>query len=472
MSQLRFQGVSHDLQYVFTNKGVTRISDQLNDLNGRNYLPYTYGNLNVAVDIMRENSNFKYKTGQIDLVEYSSESRKFLYQLTEIFQPDNTISILKEWEENFGSKLVLINESIDKLIIESRITESWNQIKVILNELDVMGTIGKGISNVADWGKETVGKAVDWTKQQGKEISQKGLGGWAGDKVTSVWNSVKDAVVSAYHCLSNNFVECLMEGIRAASFSAVGIGVMTAVSFIPGAGQVADFIVFGSLLIWDVYKIFSGKYESGKYKASWMDAIIDAICLLLPALGGAFKKLAGAGLKTVEELGVKAAKQGGVFAKVVKLLKGGLSKVLEYIGTAAKWIGDKLGLKWLEEIGTKAKSFMTSSVETMTKAAKETGDKLKNVATKTVEKVSSTASKVGSKLGTKSIPVVVKATGKTILITAGLCAALGLDGWSCQHKIENGEVSEKQIADAMKSQENTAKLNQMSDAEIERLGLF
>ena len=115
---------------------------------------------------------------------------------------------------------------------------------------------------------------------------------------------------------------------------------------------------------------------------------------------------------------------------------------------------------------------MTSSVETMTKAAKETGDKLKNVATKTVEKVSSTASKVGSKLGTKSIPVVVKATGKTILITAGLCAALGLDGWSCQHKIENGEVSEKQIADAMKSQENTAKLNQMSDAEIERLGLF
>ena len=129
MSQLRFQGVSHDLQYVFTNKGVTRISDQLNDLNGRNYLPYTYGNLNVAVDIMRENSNFKYKTGQIDLVEYSSESRKFLHQLTEIFQPDNTISILKEWEENFGSKLLLINESVDKLIIESRITESWNQIK-------------------------------------------------------------------------------------------------------------------------------------------------------------------------------------------------------------------------------------------------------------------------------------------------------------------------------------------------------
>ena len=102
MSQLRFQGVSHDLQYVFTNKGVTRISDQLNDLNGRNYLPYTYGNLNVAVDIMRENSNFKYKTGQIDLVEYSSESRKFLYQLTEIFQPDNTISILKDGKKILG----------------------------------------------------------------------------------------------------------------------------------------------------------------------------------------------------------------------------------------------------------------------------------------------------------------------------------------------------------------------------------
>ncbi|NBU97391.1 MAG: HlyD family efflux transporter periplasmic adaptor subunit, partial [Spirochaetia bacterium] len=49
---------------------------------------------------------------------------------------------------------------------------------------------------------------------------------------------------------------------------------------------------------------------------------------------------------------------------------------------------------------------------------------------------------------TKPLPVVLKKSGKTVMITAGLCAALGLDGWSCQHKIENGEVSEEEIKKA------------------------
>jgi hypothetical protein len=460
MSQLRFQGVSHDLQYVFTNKGVTRISDQLNDLNGKNYLPYTYGNLNIAVDIMRENSNFKYRTGQIDLVEYSSESRKFLHQLTEIFQPDNTISILKEWEENFGSKLLLINESIDKLIIESRITESWNQIKVILNELDIMGSIGKGISNVADWGKETVGKAVDWTKQQGKEISQKGLGGWAADKVSSAWEGVKNAVSKAYKCLSNNFFECLMEGLREAAFSPVGMGVMTALTFIPGVGQVADAIVFGALLIWDVYKMFSGKYESGEYQVHWYDPLIDAVCLLLPYAGKLFKGAIG-GVKSMAELGPMAAKQGGILAKGVNLLKGSLTKILDVIGQSAKWIGEKLGIKWLSEIGAKAKSFMTSSVGTVAK----TTTNVKNV-------VKQGATSVATKLGTKSVPVVVKATGKTILINSTICAALGLDGFTCHAKVASGEIGEAEISKALSSKKTAEKLNQVSREEARALGLY
>ena len=34
MENLVIEGISHNLQYVFTNKGVTKISAQLNDLNG------------------------------------------------------------------------------------------------------------------------------------------------------------------------------------------------------------------------------------------------------------------------------------------------------------------------------------------------------------------------------------------------------------------------------------------------------
>ena len=58
-TKLSFEGMSHNLQYVFTNRGVVKLSEQLNDLNGKNYLSYTYNNLNVAIDIMKENFDFK-----------------------------------------------------------------------------------------------------------------------------------------------------------------------------------------------------------------------------------------------------------------------------------------------------------------------------------------------------------------------------------------------------------------------------
>jgi hypothetical protein len=117
MEKLVFEGISHNLQYVFTNRGVSRISEQLNDLNNKNYVSYTYDNLNIAIDIMKENTDFKFKTGQLDLVEYAASPRKFLNNIIEIFQPENSISLIKEWETIFGGDLLLINESVDNLII-------------------------------------------------------------------------------------------------------------------------------------------------------------------------------------------------------------------------------------------------------------------------------------------------------------------------------------------------------------------
>ncbi len=64
--------------------------------------------------------------------------------------------------------------------------------------------------------------------------------------------------------------------------------------------------------------------------------------------------------------------------------------------------------------------------------------------------------------------------GKTVLITAGLCAALGLDGWTCAHKAENGELSEEDIKKAEKALESgefRAQLDQMSVEDAEAIGL-
>ena len=38
--------------------------------------------------------------------------------------------------------------------------------------------------------------------------------------------------------------------------------------------------------------------------------------------------------------------------------------------------------------------------------------------------------------------------GKTFLLTTGICAALGLDGLSCQPKIESGEITDEQLKQA------------------------
>jgi hypothetical protein len=59
------------------------------------------------------------------------------------------------------------------------------------------------------------------------------------------------------------------------------------------------------------------------------------------------------------------------------------------------------------------------------------------------------------------------------MVTALLCSALGLEGWTCQHKIENGEISDEELALAMGSKQQISdKLNQLSDAQIKDLNLF
>jgi len=482
MSALQFQGVSENLKYIFTNRGMVQTGDYFQ--NKGNVINYTFENLPIAIDILKEHKELYYKLNKISLTEYANSSRKFLYQLLEIFELKNNVSIIKEWEEQFGSKLLLINESVDKLIVESRINESWESLKVLLEawynpfSWDWKG----GVERAGKWIGDQAKGVVDWTKDQAKQIKQKGLVQWGIDKAKNVWNSVKNAVSKAWNCLTNNFVECLMEGLRSAVFSAVGMGVMTAVTFIPGVGQIADSIVFGCLLIWDVYKMLSGKYESGEYKWSFADIIIDAVCLLLPALGGILRG-ALRGIKGGAELAVAAAKKGGVLAKAVNLLKGGISKIVGFIGKSATWIGEKLGITWLKNFGTKATSFMEKTVQELGGATTKSAELATVKQPGLIQKAGTKLSDAGKGLKqfskdfkfTKPWPVVAKKTGQTIILTGALCAALGLDGWTCHHKVESGEVTPEDVEAAKKSltsKENVNRLNQLSDTEIAQIGLF
>lgn len=495
MKKLEFQGISENVKYIFTNRGIIPTSDFFQGKSG--IIEYSFSNLTIAVDILKEHRELYYKLNKISLVEYANSSRKFLYELMDIFQPVNQINIIKEWEENYGSKLLILNESEDKFLVESRITESWNSIKMLLEQesqwYNPLSWDWKGAGErVGKFAKDTTKSAVDWTKEQGKQLKQKGLVGYVSDKANSIWNSVKDAVSKAYKCLTNNFAECLFENLRTATFSAVGMGAMTAVSLIPGVGQVADVIVFGSLLIWDVYKALSGKYQSGSYKWSWAEIIIDAVCMLLPFLGPVLKS-ALKGVSNAAGFVAKAAK-GGVVGKAFKVLTGGLSKIVSLIGKAATWIGEKLGITWLKNFGSKAQSFITKEVQEITQAggatilkageqtAASTGKK--TVAQRIgagVEKVTTRLDKAESGVQqflkdfkfAKPTPVVMKKAGATVMLTATLCAAMGLpDPWACKHHVENDQISPEEIdklQQALSSQQTTNKLNQMTDAESKEI---
>lgn len=495
MKNLQFQGISENLKFIFTNRGVVTSSDFFSNSKEMNFIDYSFENLPIALDILKETNEFFYKYKKISLNEYTSAPRKFLYKLIEIFNPQHEISIIKEWEEKFGQKLILINESVEKLLVETRVNESWDGLKSLLREestwYNPLSWDYKGAAErVGKFYKDSIKKGKDWTVDQIKQVKQKGLGGYIADKAKSVWNSVKDAVSKAYKCLTNNFAECLFENLRAATFSAYGMGVMVGISMIPEVGQVADFIVFGSLLIWDVYKALSGKYESGPYKWSWADIIIDAVCIITPMMGPVLKATMK-GISSGAQLAAKAAK-GGILGKVFNILTKSIGKIVGIIGRCATWIGEKLGLTWLKEFGTKAQNYMKREVEGLTAASTAQVGKIETKIASTATKPKVNLVKTGTEKLTrarkglgqflkdfkfnKPTPVVIKNVGVTVLVTASLCAALGMkDPMKCHNDIEDGKISEEEIKkaqEALKSGEFNKQLNQLSVQDAEKIGLF
>jgi len=435
-------GMSVNMGYLFTDKGVVKMSFEQNDLNGRNFVPYTFESLNIALDIINENFNFKYKTGNISLTEYTSEPRRFLNFLIETLKPENTIKIIQEWETNHGNKLLLINESVDKLLIEQRVVDSWNSIKLIIEQGEWYNKVGdaikSGAKNVYNYGKDFVKKGAEWVKDQDKLIRQKGFTQWAKESAGKVWGYVKDKIADVWNCVKSG-IECIMEGMKKLVFSAGGTAILTGVSFIPVVGQITNGVIFGALLLWDIYKGLTGK--------GWdiLSIIANSIAVLLPSLGK-IVKTAFAGIKSFAQLGVAAVSKGGIFLKVFNLLKSGIGSLTKLIGQAAKFLGEKLGIKSLQSWGGKVQQKMSQMVDDMAAAAK-------NKTPKTTTPKPSLKSKVKDiwKKNPKPIPpggVIVDRMGKSFLLTTTICAALNLDGLRCQQKVESGEITDEQLKQA------------------------
>ena len=449
---LKFIGLTKDMRYVFTNKGIISVFESVDKDNNKTLIKYTPENIPQAVNMVKEVNLFEYTNKIIDRDKFLSSSRKFLNQLVEIVCDKNeSLNVITEWEETFGDKLLLLNESDSNELITERVSESWDFVVGLTeswyNPLSKDFVAYRPITWAYDKGKK-VAKAY---KEGGLTNVAKKTGNYVIKKAKDVYNTVKNAVVAAWKCLTGNFVECLMEGLRSLAMSVAGIGVLTAVSFIPGVGQIPTLVIFGILLIWDIYKMLSGKYESGRYAWSWMDIIIDAISLLFPVIGKGLKALAIGGVKTISAVWRLASKTP-ILGKALTLISKSLSKIGGWIAKGVKFIGEKLGIKWLSNYGSKAEASLASLVKgssstvtkTVTKTAAGTGAK---------QTLKQTLIGQGANYVMPAKGVIVATTGGAMLLTGAICGYFGLDDWTCKQKAESGEITPEQIQKAKEETE-------------------
>jgi hypothetical protein len=337
------ESITYDLQYFFTNKGIVKIS--LDENENINPIEYNLNNFTLGLEILKENLQTKFDLGLINQNEYVFSARKFLYESLDVFRPSNQFSIITEWENKFGKNVLLIKESFDTTELRKIFNNSWNGlcelyskkiINPIIEEQNMLSSLWSGAKSFVSWG----------------------------------WDNIKKTISKAFTCAKgSSYIECFMEGLRTIATSFLGVAVLTGVSFIPAVGQIPNLVIFGALLIYDIWKMMTGK------KYSVADIVVDIVSLLAPAIasriGGAVK-----GLTSFWGLGKIAG--SGVLGTFIQSLSKGIGNLATIIGKTVGYFASKLGIKWLGDMAKSANaglSKITSDISAGQKSAGKEGAK-------------------------------------------------------------------------------------------------
>jgi hypothetical protein len=330
-NDIRIRAISYNLKYFFTNKGIVQIDNRLNE----NIIKYNASNLSYGINMLRENMQVKFNLGLISMEDYLFSSRKFLYEMMNKINSKNGTSILTEWERKYSSDTRIITEDFNPKDIVKSYNLGWYGVETLYQERinnliikeDILGNIWGGIKSFAEWG----------------------------------WNNIKDTISKAMTCTSGQgVIDCFMEGLRTVATSLLGVGVLTGVSFIPVVGQIPNLIIFGALLIYDIWKMMTGK----EYKVS--DIVVDIISLLAPALA----KGLGSILKGVTNfvgLGKLAAGAGSIVSKFLPALIKGMTTLSGVVSKVVSFFSVKLGIKWIADMA----STTTQGLEQITDEVQE-----------------------------------------------------------------------------------------------------
>jgi hypothetical protein len=295
------------------------------------------------IDIIGENVNFLVKNLKTDISEISSFSRKTAYHVLEYFETDSKLSLMMEYEVKFGSSLLVESVENSAQVVER--TWSWikDKTKLLEQESATFNPFNKDFYTSSNWKKagQNIAKNVKSTAQ-------------------AVTHPI-DTIKKGYNWVKENGFGAMMEKVREGLSSGTGVALQVFAQF-TGVGNIAVGIVWGAMLLWDLYKIFTGK------EWNWLDLLFDILGILSTGVAKAFK-LAAKGAGVTGEGGLAGMKAGlAKLAKnpktagMLKTLSGGISKVTNTIKSAGTWLSEKLGIKWIGDTVNKAEAWIAENV--------------------------------------------------------------------------------------------------------------
>jgi len=352
------------------------------------------------IEIIGENVNFMVQKLNSNISEISSFTRKNVYHVLEYFETDSKLSLMVEYETKFGS-LLLTEGTVDR---KKLIEETWVWIKEKTQILEqTLNPFNKDFYTSSNWkkaGEETLGAA--------KNVA------------TGVGNFVKDPVGTTkkgIQWVKENGFPAMMEKIRDGLSSGTGIAIQIFAQM-TGVGNIGVGIVWGSMLLYDLWKVFTDK------DWNFLDILFDALGILSTGAAKGLKiaaqeigvtgKGGAAGLKSGMAKLAKSPKTAGY----MKTLSNGISTVIAWLEKSGAWLSKNLGIKWISDVLGKAKTWIveniTGPINTWANASKATkGTKAVVTAKAQTDAIGDIAStETGQNIINKTSNFVNRVTGK------------------------------------------------------------
>jgi len=279
-----------------------------------------------------------------DFVNKLTYLEKYQKKLVEGLYGNNSM-ILEIYSQNFRKRV--INESVFNF--ESEI-DRFNEF-IVSSTLYKSGLLSEQLNpidfaqNVYNTGKQYAQKAYT----AGKQVAQA-----VGNQATAVYNKAKESLTNAVNYIKKYGISQIMEGLRSALMSGVGTAIQVALTF-TGAGAIVNDIAWGIMTLYDGYQYFVNG-------GSIFNLIIDVICLVTAGtLGKYLGKWVGQVAGSVSEAFTKFLNSGaGSWLKpIVSKIAAAGSWIMGYLGKAAKFMADKMGITWVANIVGKVGSFFS-----------------------------------------------------------------------------------------------------------------